>query len=186
VLTKHSAPPKNNTKEVSMKLFWGTLLILAGSQLLINTIFGINLPLLRIVFGCLIIYLGLCLACDVKPWRSSTYRWEKKQYQQSYSNDQSSYSVTFATQFFDFSDLDPATQTEKTTNTLFGTTYITLDRTMPMLINTNATFANIILPDKTQIKHGESKPFRNYFDSRAPLLILNVNAVFGTVIISYA
>jgi hypothetical protein len=57
---------------------------------------------------------------------------------------------------------------------------------MPVLINTNATFANIILPDKTQIKHGESKPFRNYFDSRTPLLILNVNAVFGTVIISYA
>jgi hypothetical protein len=165
-------------------LFWGTLLILIGLQLLVSAIFGIDLPILRLAFGVWIVYLGISLLYGIMPWRTYLYHWSTNSTHKTHTKDSSSYSVVFGTQHLNFADLDFTVQTEKATNTVFGTTYVTLDPTIPTLINASATFGTVIFPDNSQVASG-SESYNNYSNSDVPVLILNVNAVFGTVIIRY-
>lgn len=165
-------------------LFWGSLLILIGLQLLVSAIFGIDLPLLRLAFGAWIVYLGISLLYGTMPWRTYVYHWSTKSASKTYTKDSSSHSVVFGTQHLNFSDLDFTVQTEKAISTVFGTTYITLDPTIPTLINASATFGTVIFPNDTQLSSG-SESYNNYSNSDIPILILNINAVFGTVIIRY-
>jgi hypothetical protein len=165
-------------------LFWGTLLILIGLQLLVSAIFGIDLPVLRLAFGVWIVYLGISLLYGIMPWRTYLYHWSTNSTHKTQTEDSSSHSVVFGTQHLNFSDLDFTVQTEKTTNTVFGTTYITLDPTVPTSINASAIFGTVIFPNNRQVASG-SESYNNYSNSDVSVLILNVNAVFGTVIIRY-
>jgi hypothetical protein len=164
-------------------LFWGGLLILIGVQLLASALFGLDVPLFRIMFGVWIVYMGISLAFGESPWQWCSYSWKKEYTSRYHAHNSKSYSTIFGTQLLNFaSGLD--LQKDISVNTVCGTTHITLDPDIPVLINASATFGTVILPDKTQLSAG-SEQFRNYLITEKPLYRLNINVVFGTVIVSF-
>jgi hypothetical protein len=42
-------------------VFWGSVLILLGLSVIIEHVFHINIPVFKMVFACLLIYLGIRL-----------------------------------------------------------------------------------------------------------------------------
>lgn len=54
----------------SSEIFWGSILIIFGLSVLIKAIFGIDLPLMRVIFGGLLIYLGFSM---VTSWKNYSH-----------------------------------------------------------------------------------------------------------------
>ncbi|HEV2917072.1 MAG TPA: hypothetical protein VGW78_04980 [Candidatus Babeliales bacterium] len=166
-------------------LFWGGLLIVIGLQLLFNALFGIDLPLLRIAFGLWVLYWGLSLVMGTNPFKSS-FGWHHKYTSQSvtYNTHTTSSSTIFSTQKIDLTTLDFGMQHTISHNTVFGTTYIEIPYEIPVLINAQAVFCTIMLPNNSTI-HGGFERYQNVQMGQEPILILNVSAVFGTIIITF-
>ena len=164
-------------------LFWGGLLVVIGLQLLLNALFGLDLPLLRVAFGLVILYWGLGLIFGNHHLFKWSYDWHYKSIL--YNAHNSSSSTIFNTQKIDLTTLDYSiSRTVSSHQTVFGTTYIDIPYDVPVLINAQATFGTIRLPNNVILRSG-AQNFQNYTGDQEPLLILNVSVVFGTVVINF-
>lgn len=164
-----------------MILLWGSLLILFGAQLIIQALFGINLPLIRVAFGLLIMYWGFILLTG----QGNFCIWQKHSYKNfciSNASSQDTHNVIFGTQTIDLSDLNIDKPQTVTVNTVFGTAHIILNSNIPTRINTNTTFGTIILPDHSTITSG-SRAYYTHDSAYKPALTINANSTFGTIVI---
>ena len=161
-------------------LFWGALLILFGTQLIIQAIFGINIPLIRVAFGLLIIYWGMMMLSG--QW--NLFSWQKS-YNYTYTTNaktSDSYNVMFGTQNLDFSDIDIDTPQTMNVNAVFGTTRVRLNENLPTRINASATLGTVVFPDSSTLTGG-SRVYTTHNTSYQPVLTINANTTFGTIVI---
>jgi len=159
--------------------FWGSILVLLGLQLIVQALLGINLPLLRVAFACLIIYWGLTLLTG--QWDSPLqmyYSHKNVKYTNTSATD--SYNTVFGSQYIDLSDTSIDNPQTMTVNASFGNAKVTLNPDVPTRINANATFGTVKLPDGSSVNN-TSYVYYTHSTSYKPVLIINANTTFGTI-----
>jgi len=170
------------------ELFWASLLIIFGFSMLLGALFGINIPVFRIFSGIFLVYLGIQLIAN---WPARKERVTQPIYFGKRSivieptmlqtERPLRYAVLFGIGHIDLSKIgEIATEirpVEMEVNTIFGSTKIILDKTIPTRVISSASFGTTTFPDDTEINFG------NYTyrikDDENPQLILRTSTAFG-------
>lgn len=166
-------------------LFWGILLILLGSGLIIKIVFNIDLPLAKIFIAFVLIYIGIRIMVGQRldvlhPSRNDNAilfgegRFTKLE-------DGHEYSVVFGKGVIDLSDLGDSIDhpCRIKINTVFGSTVLNNFRHLPVKVNANAAFAHIGFPNGNKTVFGTTQYSTDSLDFQKPYIEIEVNTVFG-------
>jgi hypothetical protein len=161
-------------------LFWGLLLILIGLIVVINVVFKIEIPVARIIFGLLFVYIGLhILFGGGKKKENVTVfaggdEWTTAVHEQ--------YDIIFGQKKIDFStNINLAQGGMKIkVDTVFGDSKLKIDPKMPVKIIATAVFASVKFPDGTQTAFGEQVYTTPSFKEGANSLQIKVDTIFGS------
>jgi len=170
------------------ELFGASLLIIFGISMLLGAIFGINIPVFRILAGIFLVYLGVQLIAN---WPARKERSVQHIYfgKRSVSIDSIAiqgekpirYAILFGSADIDLSKISETKPemrpVELEINTIFGSTKIKLTKAIPTKIISSTAFGKTAFPDDTVINFG------NYTyhapDNEKPHLILRTSTAFG-------
>lgn len=152
---------------MNFELFWGLSLFFLGLSIIINILFGIAIPVVRLIAGGLLIYTGLSMITEKQhrtfPVRSSTNYHE----------------VKFEKKTIDLSKFKPDSVTESEINVICGSAKLRLNPEVPTKLVVTS------IASHTQMPNGSMIPFGSYtystHESENPLLILNIRVVTGSL-----
>ena len=180
-------------------VIWGTVFLVIGISILVSVLFGINIPIFRILAGLAIIYLGIlfitgmshesvcehfCRKCNGKTAGQHVFigkgkiAIDPKQFESEKLHD---YSTVFGTSHIDLSDLEQVDEAlrplEIEVNTIFGGSKVTLNPKLPVKIISSSAFGKTEFPDDSSVNFG-SYTYKSYSEEK-PHLIIRTNTVFG-------
>lgn len=173
--------------ELFGSLSWGVALIVAGLAMLVNALFGINIPIFRMLFGAAIIYAGICLIIKPFPLRGPgahknqrTVLWDQKT--TAWESNATGYNVITSKATIDLSHYRPQ-QAESILelNTIFGSTELLVPAHMPLVIASQNMFSNTVFPDDSAVSFG-NHTYKNKKKDPAALTI-KANTVFGSLVV---
>lgn len=166
------------------EVFWGILLIIIGGGVIINVLFHIHLPIGRIVFAFILIYIGVRLMMGGSFWWEG--RWERPQntiiFQESHiiPKPGEEYTVLFGAGNFDFPEIASGEKVSNVKiNTLFGGSTIKLDPNLPYKITSSAVFAGVEMPDGSDNWFGDHVYQSKNFREDQPYLSIKADVIFG-------
>lgn len=160
-------------------VFWGVILIILGLSVIINMVFHIHIPVFRILFALLIIYLGLKILTGggfhpFKPDKNTIMFGETTVRELVLKE----YNVIFGKGNFDLSKAAPADGTVEL-NTIFGASEVVLPPGVPLKIAVDSVFAGAQLPDGGTVSFGSSTYKTPGYDESKPHISLKASVVFG-------
>jgi hypothetical protein len=173
-------------------IFWGCVLIFFGLSLIARVVFHINIPVFRITFALVLIYLGVQLLfcgrwCRFIP-RSVGGDVVFSEGQMHYDAARRRYSVVFGKGDLDIAAISPSdvskTSIATEVNAVFGSCRIKINPAVPTKIKASAVFGSTSLPDGSSVSFGDRTYTTPSFVENAPHLYLKAAAVFGNVEIS--
>lgn len=163
-------------------VFWGVLLILLGVSLLLKILFNISIPIFRIAFALLLIYLGIkiLLGGHGIEKRKNTVLFNDARIE--YSDAFDEYNVVFGKGVIDLSNISLGNRTiEVKVNTVFGEGAIKINPTLPTEILVNSAFAGARMPDGNTISFGNYTYKSKNFKEGENHLKITSNVVFGSL-----
>ena len=173
-------------------LFFGLLFLIIGINIILS-IFKINIPLMRIFFGCFLIYVGL-MVITRKPffgfmhccnnWGNSdvfcdnSYDLKNKQIEYEKIN------VVFGNKNVDLTGITiKGSKAYMKLDCVFGGMKVILDKSIPVRIVGNSVFGQVIMPDNNNASFGSAKYLSPGFSETKPYLDVEASVVFGELII---
>ncbi len=170
-------------------LFWGIILIFLGVTVIINLIFHVHIPLFRIIFALLLIYLGFRVMLGGNWGGHSHCRSAGNAIMFSDATIASDsgdgeYSIIFGKGVVEAGSIFGADTRRRSLriNTVFGSTLVRIPRNIPIAIRASSAFGGITLPDGSTTAFGETI-YRNgacrATADESAICTVNVSAVFG-------
>lgn len=170
---------------MSATLIIGVILILLGVSALIKVLFDIDIPLLKIAFAGLFIYLG------IRILTGNSFSFSREKLDENLVifgertitsfEDGKEYNTIFGSAIYDFNYIlpDSGTHTQIKVNTIFGSSKIRLNRNLKVKVKSNTIFGGTALPNGDQAAFGSSE-YNDFTsaDSSATLTIES-NTIFG-------
>jgi hypothetical protein len=177
--------------KMGIGLFIGALIILLGLGIIVNVIFGIHIPIFKILFGLILVFIGLRIIFGGwvhfppghgKPgdviFHERTYK--------GLSEDTKEYNAVFGKAVVDLRDVELK---EKVTrikiNAVFGSAEVRLSPTMPVRIKADAVFGGVQLPENVTAAFGTSTYQSKNFNENQNYLYIEGASVFGGIVIRY-
>lgn len=165
----------------SSGLFWGVILILIGGSLLLKVIFNINFPVLRVLFGVLLIYWGIRFITGISFKKDTSNTISFGEGKINYSKEQKEYNIIFGKAMIDLRDISGADTLNKAEiNVIFGSADILVDETKPLTIQASSVFGVISFPDQTVINFGQRVYKPAGLSETITYPEVKVNAVFAS------
>lgn len=161
-------------------IFWGSILILLGVSIIVKVVFHVNIPIFRVAFALLLIFLGVKLLTGFSFFEKyqGTIIFEKKSVL--FDNNTKEYNTIFAKGEYDFSSIKPGLSSEKIQiNTIFAESQLILNSQIPTFVRVNSVFALSKIPDGSSVSFGEMIYKTPSFKADSPALYINVNVIFG-------
>jgi|WetSurMetagenome_2_1015567.scaffolds.fasta_scaffold00046_49 predicted membrane protein len=163
-------------------IFWGSVLILLGISVIIRIVFNVHVPLLRIMFALVLIYLGIRVLVG-----GAWCRWEGKNGTVMFSDvktelvgDSSEYNIIFGKGVIGLNDSALAEKGKKIkVNTIFGAGELRVDPSVPAIIKVTAAFGGARMPDGNMISFGEYVYKTKAFSDSAKAIRVDAAVVFG-------
>jgi hypothetical protein len=162
----------------------GVVLLCIGVAVALEMIFNINLPILRALFAVLAIVIGLRL---VRQARTRTDRaattgeaWlaDRQFAPQGLLDRDARYDIAFGRGLVDLTHVpEPASDVTVSVHTLFGSSVIRVDPSVPYDVEGHAALGEVRMPDRSATAMGSVR-YRAPTD-HPPRLHLRVDAVFG-------
>jgi predicted membrane protein len=162
-------------------MFWGVFLILIGVVMILNMIFGIRIPVFRILFALFLIFWGISMLTGInfRGHGRNTAVFERKDI--AADGTHNDYSVVFGKSTVDLSSvkLEDAVKRVRV-STVFGGSTVLIDKAMPVRIRISSAFAGARLPDGNVISFGDYTYMTDSLkpDTKAYLLV-EASTVFG-------
>jgi len=164
-------------------IFWGSILILLGLSVIVRIVFNVHVPLVRIVFALVIIYLGVRVLmggswnkCGSNGASTVVFSDAKTEL----SKDSTEYNIIFGKGVV---KLDSAALAEKNKkvkiNTIFGATEIIVSSNVPAIIRVTSAFSGAKMPDGNVISFGEYVYKTKAVSDLAKALHVDASVVFG-------
>lgn len=170
-------------------IFWGTLVTILGISIIIEALFGISIPVFKMLVGCWLIYWGLTVILGKDCFRSKCKSGVSSGFSQcDYVSDKNknfmAYKVLFAQRIIDLRNLDLSDELVVVKiDSVFSNTIVKINPEVKTKIKVSSAFSSLELPDKTQVYFGSyTYKTENLKDSK-PELKIKINSVFGRVIV---
>jgi predicted membrane protein len=179
-------------------MFWGIMLFAIGTLIIIQQIFNIDLPIIRILFGVFVMYLGAKLIFgsfgisisgfnnSSKVTDSSVLFAEADFKSKSENNGlNKKYSTVFGQANLDLSELnDTDLKEEIKIENVFGKTYIKTKSGIPISADVSVAFGSVKVRDQKLNAFGEMNFRSPNFNESQPYLKLKIECAFGEVIVN--
>lgn len=169
-------------------IIWGIFLVLLGIQLLAQSIFGVSIPFLRVGIGAFVVYAGInVILASTLNSNTPTFTKLFNTGNNIVTNDilkknkKVTHNILCSTSNVDLSKVKLKRKTIVEVNTTLGTSVVKLNPNISTIVNANSAFARTSLPNETQLSLG-SYSYRTHSDTD-PLLTINLNTAFGSVIV---
>ncbi len=161
-------------------VFWGAIIVIIGISIILNVIFGIHIPLFRIVFALFLIWLGITLLTGGSFWSKDKNKviFEEKRIDAIKKGNR--YDVIFGKGVIDLSNVVLEEKVFKVEiNTVFASNTIEIDSMMPAKIIVNSVFAGARMPDGNTIAFGQYTYKSDSLKEDTSYLQVQANVVFG-------
>ncbi len=163
-------------------LFWGIILIVIGLSIIFKIFFDVNI--FRIVLAIAFILIGVKLLIG-GPFvhhqgREADVIFGEKTIRENPIHG-TDYNTVFGKTIYDFRDMDTlsARKTKIKFNTVFGSTEVYLPPDLAVVIQAEAAFSSLRLPNGHNIAFGSSEYSSNKAQSDVSALYIEAHVVFG-------
>ncbi len=160
-------------------LFWGLFLLAMGASIIVNVIFGISIPVLKIFIAGFLIYVGIKMlmpASYKKEWRCF-YSCNNNKYALEESIDGDRYTVRFGTSTVDLISLAPITEPKTiTVSSQFANVTVILPAQVPVRVKSNISFGSVQMPNNTA-----GSEYVNLHGAATPVLTVFIDSSFSSV-----
>ncbi len=168
-------------------LLVGLLVILAGTSIVLHSIFNIDLPIFRTALGVFIIYLGVRFILGGWGWQRVTGRGDQTVVMtdavftpESLAEKAVKYSVVFGRGVVDLTRLPKLDRdADVQVDTVFGSSVVKVDPRIPVDIEANSAFGEARMPDRNVAAFGTTR-YTSPNPEQAPRLHVKMNVVFGS------
>jgi predicted membrane protein len=167
-------------------LFWGSLLIIIGITIIIKIIFHIDIPIFRIIFAFVFIFIGIRILTG--SFKSKSFHKNSNDvyfgennfaYNKSVPKEQN---IVFGRGTIDLRNIDSTSlPADMEINTVFGSSEILIPQYMQVRIKVDAAFSGATLPNNNTSAFGTIYYESPNFDRNKPYLNLKINVVFGNL-----
>ena len=177
-------------------MFWAILFLAIGVILLIQTVFKIDLPIVRIAIGLFIMYIGFKIIAGGFGVRVNRFKVDKISTETetvfSNSNDlkvrqndgglNRKFSTAFGSSTLDLRDLTTEElATEFKIENAFGRTRVLTNPATPIIAQIDSGFASVQVRDQKVGAFGEAELRTPEYKADLPALKLKIEAAFGSV-----
>ena len=162
--------------------FWGIVFILFGVAAILKT-YDIHLPLFRVLFAIVFIYIGIAILTGGPTWNTpeNTTIFNNIDIKVT-DHIQDEYNIIFGKGIIDLTDIQPQEKwTDITVNTIFGSGKIIIDSSKPIKLKVSSVFAGANLPDGNSVTFGDYNTTYNGDDESKKYIDLEASVVFGNL-----
>ncbi|MBI2774786.1 hypothetical protein HYX58_02165 [Candidatus Dependentiae bacterium] len=165
---------------LTSELLWGTLLIIFGISVLLKALLGIDLPIIRILFGGLLIYLGFSIISTFKTneinpsatWFSSSTI--------SHQSKEKNYRIGFSSLTIDLRAFDPEIPHTIIIDSFCSSIKVITNPLIPTNVKINATFASYKLPNNDAISCGNTV-YSTHESTIRPIIDMQINLITSSL-----
>jgi len=165
-----------------MPLFFGAFVVLIGISIILEAVFQIHLPIVRIALGLFFIYLGVRFLSGGR-WRDGELRAHGVFRDDTYTptgGDHVKHDVVFGRSVVDLTRLGrDGGEVHADVNTVFGATIVKIDPAVPLEIEVSSVFSDARLPDQSVTAIGTLR-YRPPGQKEPPRVRIRLNVVFGS------
>jgi hypothetical protein len=162
-------------------IFWGIIVVLIGLSIILNGVAGVRIPLIRIIFGLLLIYWGVTVLAGASfRFRSSgTSAFSDTDIRATEAGKQD---ILFGRGTIDLTGiaLKPGANRYEV-NTIFGASVIRVDPQVPTKVVASAAFSGARFPDGATIAFGEYSYRSPGLKDDSSYLLVKAAVVFGSM-----
>lgn len=165
-------------------VFWGIVILLIGGSVILKATTGLKIPVVRIVFGLILVYWGVRVIAGGFVNGSKKHDAVFGEAKIATGTPEKKYTTVFGSSRIDLGavklDTKPVTVD---TDTVFGSTRIVIPKGIPVSVKVDAVFASATLPDGSSVSFG-SRVYKstNYVKDK-PALKIKADVVFGELVV---
>ena len=163
-------------------IFFGTLLVLWGVSLIVEAIFGISIPIMRVGFALLLMYAGLTLIKGMYEAKNQkAIFFSQESVKADANNPAQYYKIVFGQGTVDLSDIDASTAPIRVqVYTLFGKGILKLNPQVSTVVNATSVLSSVSFPDKTLVSLGNYR-YMSGDANHEPQVVIDATAVFSAL-----
>jgi hypothetical protein len=177
--------------KMGIGLFLGILIILLGVGIIVNVIFHIHIPIFKILFGLILIFIGLKIIfgswISFPSWtgKPGNAVFQERTYR-GLTGDSKEYNAVFGKAVVDLRGIELKEKvTQIKISAVFGGAEVILSETTPVRIKAEAVFGGVQLPENITGAFGTSTYQSKNFDESQNYLVIEGTSVFGGIVIRY-
>jgi predicted membrane protein len=160
-------------------LFWGIILVLLGFSVILKSVLNIDIPIFKIVFALILIYLGIKLLTVSSVKNRGLFFFDSTKTSVDVEKDE--YNIIFGSGVIDLREVvELQKKTSREINIIFGAGTIILPENTPVKIKTDTVFGGSRFPDGKTDFFGEYK-YRHNSGTEEETLYLEINVIFGSL-----
>lgn len=171
------------------RVFWGFLILALGILILLENIYGLDLPIWGIFWSVVIIAIGLSLLLPSEDHD----RWWQEHRKSGQSGDvifdegkieadgnKRDYNIIFGKGTVDLTKIKLGEKNKVfEINAVFGGGEVLIDENIPMKIKATGAFGGTRLPDGNTAAFGDRYYTTKAYDQDKPAAVVHINSVFG-------
>lgn len=169
---------------LSSGVFWGAMIILFGLSILLKEIFHVHIPITRIIFGVILLYIGIRVIMGGmnRRWHSVDAIFGSSSTE--YQSGKGDYNIVFGSGTIDLSKMKTVIQDEKiNVSVVFGNGTLLVNDSLPLIIKGTAVFGNIVLPNQSSSAMGDIYYTSPTYSDSQPHVTIDANSVFGKLVV---
>ncbi|MDH5683257.1 MAG: hypothetical protein OEZ20_02195 [candidate division WOR-3 bacterium] len=163
-------------------IFWGVIIVIIGLSIILNVIFGIRIPIFRIIIALFLIWLGITLLTGGSFWSKNKNKAVFEEKRIDSITPHGKYDIVFGKGVIDLSKIvleDKIFNVE--VNTVFASGTIEIDPKIPAKIIVNSIFAGARMPDGNTIAFGQYTYKSDSLKEDTSYLRVDAQVVFGSL-----
>ena len=165
--------------------FWGVLLVLLGILIIVRILFNINIPVFRIFFALLLVYLGIRLL--VGGWGCGHGRNAVCYHapENAAAGPSDRYDIVFGKAVIDLSNIPLQNEmVSREVKVVFGSGTIKINPGQPVKVVASSAFGSVHMPDGNIITFGNYVYKSPGYKENAPYVLIRASVAFGELSIS--
>jgi hypothetical protein len=167
----------------------GTIIVVVGLSVILGAVFGINIPIFKILFGLFFVYLGVKIIfgsfsvdIDAKTVASDHQAiFSKSIFTYPNRSERNEYATVFGASTLDLSDVSELIDKKIEISTVFGETLVKIRKGVPLRVRTKTLMGQTALPGKNISAMGTFDYVSPGVSSSDAALSVDTNVVFGSL-----
>ena len=166
-------------------IFWGLVLILVGTGVILNLVFHAQFPVWRFVVGLVIVFWGLSILVSSffpRHWHRRGPEVVFSEARVDGSKTGNKFDTVFGRSLIDLTSVQAGDlPLDKKIDAVFGEVVVSVDPGLPVEVRVDSVFGQVVLPDGNSISSGNYLYRSPSAKDTDKLLSIKVDCVFGKV-----